>query len=78
MKLGIIRTENRTDDGRWQVWVQPPKWAGNFPAKLVILTDAQFERYKLWLSDDGYIQRWLPDLTPVEREILLNGDPDEI
>lgn len=75
--MGPIRTVEELDDNLYRVTVTPPKWAGDFEGKSVLLTLNQFERYKEWmLNNAGLIQDVLPDLPPHEREILLNGDPD--
>ena len=75
-KLGLGPTRTCwNEDGRWTILVRVPEWVGKYPPKSVTLTDDQFARYNLWLTGDGLIQRWLPDLTDNEREIILNGDP---
>lgn len=72
--MGPTRTITALADGRFEVKVQPPAWVGKYPAKVVTLTEDQYRRYKLW-EGGTLIQDALPDLTGVEREIILNGDP---
>jgi hypothetical protein len=52
--------------------VTPPKSLG-LPTVEVHLTDNQFVRYTHWLTEGGQIQDLLPDLSPSDREALLNG-----
>lgn len=60
------------DDGGWRVVVTPPESLG-LPSRAVSLTGDQYDRYIRWCLGEGLIQEMLPDVSPQEREILLNG-----
>ena len=74
--LGPIRYEVLNRDGTTTVFVKPPDWIGEHPAKSVTLRPDQYQRYLAWRHAEILIQDALPELTTDEREILLNGDPD--
>lgn len=70
-----IRTERYNGVANvWEVTVQPPEIVGGQGGTIVLSLD-QYDRYKRWRAGEGMIQDMFPDLTPTEREVLLNGDP---
>lgn len=76
LNMGPERFEEELPNGNFRITVTPPKWAGDFEGKSVELTLEQYRRYRAWMVTGVLIQNALPDLNSIEREILLNGDPD--
>lgn len=75
--FSIKREEEQHDNGDVTVTVTPPSSIfKNAKGKSVRLTPDQYLRYAKWASSGVLIQEALPELTPVQREILINGDPD--
>lgn len=72
--FSIMRREVRHPDGSVTVTVTPPAFVKS-PGKSVTLTREQYVRYQRW-QEGALIQDVLYDLSPVQREILINGDPD--
>lgn len=77
MGMGPERREEAHPDGTFTIFVKPPDWIGDYPEKSVRLTADQYTRYRQWRSAQILIQDALPELSGEEREILMNGDPDE-
>lgn len=70
---GFAPTRNVTEqDGHFIVTVTPPSFIG-LPGASVKLTKDQFDRYNQWRNKDGMIQDLLPELSIVDREILMSG-----
>ena len=69
------RKEEKLDDGTWKVTVTPPSFLG-LSGKSVELTENQYHRYRRWRIGGELIQDVLPELSTLEREILINGNPD--
>lgn len=73
--FGPTREVKALDDGNFEITVTPPSWVGA-GGKSVVLSHDQYLRYLQWRADQGIlIQDALPDLTDIQREILMNGDP---
>ncbi len=69
-------TPSRRVEKRGQTYlihVKPPATIGSYPEVTVMLTEDQYERYKLWRDRSLMIQEALPDLPPDIRELLMTG-----
>jgi hypothetical protein len=71
--MGPTREVIELSNGNFLIRVTPPAWSGILGSKSVELSVDQFSRYYEWMSTNTLIQDALPDLTPAQREILLNG-----
>ncbi len=71
--FGPVRTEQKIDDNLYKVTVAPPKIFGGGAPQTLELNADQFARYKAWRAGGPLIQEALPDLTSVQREILMTG-----
>jgi hypothetical protein len=61
-----------------KVTVKPPEWARVGNGCSIELTLNQFQRFLMWKNTRILIQNALPDLTNVQREILMTGiGPEE-
>jgi len=70
------RREEDNGDGSWTVFIRPPAMF-DLPEQSLRLTIDQYQRYLLWRKGNILIQEALPDLSPIEREILLTGLSNE-
>lgn len=66
------REEFKLENGHVRIEVTPPEMFA-LPTQSVVLSADQYVRYRTWYDEGKLIQNALPDLSIVEREILMSG-----